>query len=46
MLINFRKGERIDTDLIAPVPELSEDIRGEHFGVAARYINVGVRELH
>ena len=38
----FGKGKRMHTDLIAAPPELRQDVRGQHFGVAAGHINVQV----
>ena len=38
--IEFGKGKRMHTDLIAAPPELRQDVRGQHFGVAAGHINV------
>ena len=38
--IEFGKGKRMHTNLIAAPPELRQDVRGQHFGVAAGHINV------
>jgi len=38
----FGKGKRMHADLIAPSSELSQYVRGQHFGVAAGHINVQV----